>query len=418
MEDVEFVDFSFDRDMDDVLRVWAEAGWFDGEDRPERFIKQFFEANDARSLVARLNGTTESVVHRSLGTMRYDNSTVSLGGITAVTTSRIARRMRMASRLTARTVAHLGDEGVAVAVLGMFEQGFYDRFGFGVGAYENRVHMYPGDLDIPVPYRTPERLDLDDDIEEIHAAVIDRMPWHGSIAVGGERLTQSGSQIDDEPTLFGYRTDGVLSHFLMMEMKGENGPDRVLGMAYQTKYQCLELLRLIQEWGDQVDSIRFVEPAWMQAQEFMRQPGREYRRTKGTPHETHVDADAWWQARIVDLDACVQAMRPAADDFSIVVDLLDPVQEHLAESGYTGQWRPLSGTWRLSFGPNGGADRIAPDRAPDLVTTVNALTRWWLGVSSADTLAVVGAFDGIPDVIERLDALTAHLPTPQLGWDI
>ncbi len=422
MEDVELVEFEYDRDMDDILRVWTETGWFDGEDRPERFIKQFFEANDGRSVVARLNGHTESVVHRSLGSMHYDDTQVSLGGVTAVTTSRIARRLRMASRLTARTVAHLGDEGVAVAALGMFEQGFYDRVGFAAGSYENRVQVYPGDLDIPVPYRTPERLDLDDDLEEIHAAIVDRMPWHGGIAVGGERLSQAGAQIDDQPTLFGYRTDGTLSHFLMLEMKGENGPDRVLGMAYQTKYQCLELLRLIQEWGDQVDSIRFVEPVWLKAQEFMRQPGREYRRTKGTAHEMHIDADAWWQARIVDLDACVRAMRPAGREFSIAVEVDDPIQDHLVDSGYAGSWQPLSGLWRLTFGPNAGAERLAPDTAndtpADLVTTVNALTQWWLGVTSADTLAVVGAFEAKPDVIDQLDDLTAHLPTPQLGWDI
>ncbi len=418
MEDVELVAFSYERDMKDVLRVWTETGWFEGEDRERTYIEQFFQANDGRSVVARLNGQAESVVHRTLGTMHYDDTQVSLGGVTAVTTSRIARRLRFASRLTARTVAHLGDEGAAVAILGMFEQGFYDRFGFGVGPYENRVYVYPGDLDVPVRYRTPERLDFDDQIEEIHEAVVNRMPWHGGVAVGGERFTKAGTQIDEEISTYGYRTDGVLSHFVSMVTKGENGPDRVVAMAYETKEQCFELLRLLQEWGDQVDGIRFVEPVWMQAQDFMKQPGREYRRTKGTPNAMHIDADAWWQLRIVDLGACISVMRPSSQSFSVVVELEDPIEPHLIDSGYEGEWRPLSGTWRLSFGASNRAERIDPTPDVDIRTSVNALSRWWLGVLPASTLQVMGQFHGDPDVMNDLDTLTAHLPTPQIGWNI
>ncbi len=417
-DDVELVAFSYERDMEDVLRVWTETGWFDGEDRERKYIESFFQANDGRSVVARLNGHAESVVHRALGTMHFDQTQVSLGGVTAVTTSRIARRLRFASRLTARTVAHLGDEGVAVALLGMFEQGFYDRFGFGVGPYENRVFVYPGDLDVPVRYRTPERLDFDEQIDEIHEAMVNRMPRHGGIVVGGERFTKAGSQLEDEISTYGYRTDGVLTHFLSVLTKGENGPDRVIRMAYETKQQCFELLRLIQEWGDQVDCIRFVEPVWMQVQDFMKQPGREYRRTKDTPNAMKIDADAWWQLRIVDLDMCIKAMRVPSTDLSVIVELEDPIEPHLIQSGYEGDWKPLSGTWRLSFGSAQGAERVEAMPDVDLRTSVNALSRWWLGVVSANTLHAMGQFQSEPDVVEALDALTAHLPTPQIGWGI
>jgi hypothetical protein len=222
----------------------------------------------------------------------------------------------------------------------------------------------------------------------------------------------------DEPSFYGYRTDGAISHYLGVETEGENGPDRVIAMVYQSPEQCFELLRLIQEWGDQVDLIRFAEPAWMQAQDFMRNPGHEYRRTKGTKNAAYIDADAWLQVRIVDMQACFAAMSVTAEDFAIVVDLTDPVGAHLVGSGYKGDWATLTGRWKLSFGSSTAAERVADSVAADLVTSVNALSRWWMGVLSAQVLGAMGRFHAEPEVLSSLDSVTAHLPIPQPGWDV
>ena len=420
MNEDEILPFDFERDMGDVLQTWSETGWFEGEERQEKQIRAFFEANDGRSVVGQIAGRTESVTHRTLGFMRYDQSEIPAGGITAVTTSRIARKRGLASRGTARSVAHLGDEGAAVALLGMFEQGFYDRFGFGVGPYENEVYVYPGALNVPVDYRTPERFDLEEDIEEVHAAMVTRYLPHGGLVIGGERSTSAGLQIDDEVRVFGYRTDGAISHFVAVTSKGEHGPDRIIQWAYATQTQCLELLRMVQEWGDQVDLVRFTEPRWMQAQDLIVHPGHEFRRTGGSKAESRIDADAWWQLRILDLQTCIRAMRPSDEAFSVSVQVSDPIDRHLRDGGYEGSWTSLEGTWNLRFGETNRAERIegiAPGDA-DVVTSVGALSRWWFGVVPASTLAVLGEIEADPDVLTSLDRLTAHLPKPQIGWDL
>ncbi len=421
-DELELAPFDFERDMESVLRIWSETGWHDGEETKATQIRGFFCANDGRSLVARLNGEAESAVHCTLGSMRYgnepDHRELSLGAITAVTTSRVARRLRAASLLTSRAVADMGDEGVAVALLGMFEQGFYDRFGFGVGPYEHKVWVYPGSLQIPADYRTPERFDLDHHGEELHEAVINRHRTHGGVVIGGERSTVAAVNIDHEVSIYGYRTDGVISHWMAVEHNDENGPDRLVAWAYQSPQQCLELLRLIQEWGDQVDLIRFIEPVWMQAQDFDTEPGHNYRRTKGSTFHVRTEADAWWQIRIVDLETCIAAMAPVTEPFDVVVRLEDPVEGHLAQSGFTGSWLPLSGLWKFSFGATHTAERLTHTATDvDLRTSINALSRWWLGVLPASALGIIGQMDADDHVLRRLDSLTARLPRPQPGWD-
>ena len=65
--------------------------------------------------------------------MRYLDETLPFSCITGVTTSRVARKLGLAGKLTAVAVAHEAADGAAVVGLGMFEQGFYNRLGFGNG---------------------------------------------------------------------------------------------------------------------------------------------------------------------------------------------------------------------------------------------------------------------------------------------
>ena len=414
----QLVAFDPERDMEAILRMWSETGWWDNEDDQKKRIPPFFRANDDRSVVGLIDGSAECAVHRALGTIQHGTTQLSLGGVTAVTTSRIARRRRLASRLTARTIAHLADEGCAVAMLGMFDQGFYDRFGFGTGSYVKHAWVYPGALNVPVTYRAPERFELDDDLEEMHAAIMNRMPVHGGVKIGGERMTSAGLQVDDDCSFFGYRTDGEITHFMAVATTGEHGPDRVEQWAYQTREQCLELLRLVQEWGDQVDVLRISEPNWLQVQDFIVQPGANYRRTQGSrTGSLRTEIDAWWQARIVDLPACVAALGAVSDPLVLTVRIDDPIAPHLVDSGYEGEWAGLAGTWRLQFGESSMAERVGAEEIVDLATDINSLTRWWLGVLPAATLLATGAFDCAPALAAKLDELTAHLPFPDPGWD-
>lgn len=416
---VELVPFDFDRDITDVLAIWHEAGWWDGAERQEQQIRAFFRANDRRSIVGRVRGRGESAVHGSLGSLRFRTTEVPLGAVTAATTSRVARRLGLASRLTARLLAGLAEDGAAVAMLGMFEQGFYDRLGFGTGPYEHFVFVYPGAFRVPAPYRTPLRLSLDDDLSDIHRAFVRRHRGHGGVVLGDERLTAAGLQIDDEVRIFGYRTGGELTHFMVVATDGEHGPDKIIQWAYQTPAQCLELLRLAQEWGDQVDLVRFTEPVWMQAQDLMVDPGTEGRRTRGGSAAVRIVADAWWQIRILDLGVCLGALGPPAGGrLEFVLELDDPVSRYLEPSGGVGSWTGIGGRWHVSLGSDGtGVEPARDQTGPVLSTSVGALSRWWLGVLPASSLTAMGMMAGPDDLIAALDDLTAGLPRPQPGWD-
>ena len=68
--------------------------------------------------------------------------------VAAVTTSRIARGLSLAQKLTARQLVKGQQAGASVATLGMFDQGFYNKVGFGTGAYVNEFAFDPGSLDV------------------------------------------------------------------------------------------------------------------------------------------------------------------------------------------------------------------------------------------------------------------------------
>ena len=63
----------------------------------------------------------------------------------------------------------------------MFEQGFYDRLGFGTGGYEHLVALDPSQLRFPRPGRSrvPRRITTDD-WEAVHANRRNRFRGHGA----------------------------------------------------------------------------------------------------------------------------------------------------------------------------------------------------------------------------------------------
>ena len=121
-------------DLDHVLRMWLEVGWIDSADKRDA-LQAFFAAANAE--VGLIDDEAECAVHWTPGNIRYQATDLGLCAITAVTTSHIGRRQGLASTLTARALQQGADAGHAVAALGMFEQGFYDRVGFGTAAYDD-----------------------------------------------------------------------------------------------------------------------------------------------------------------------------------------------------------------------------------------------------------------------------------------
>ena len=111
-------------------------------------------------------------------------------------------------------------------------------------------------------------------------------------------------------------------------------------------------------------------------------------------------------------------MEPTTDPFELVVEIHDPIERHLIDSGFAGSWRPTTGVWRFNFGERNSVELLS--EAPstiDLRTSINALSRWWLGVLPATALGVTGQMEADSAVLRRLDGVTACLPRPHPGWD-
>ena len=132
-----------EKDKEAAHRIWREIGWVDDKD-DEAAMDIFLSGS--RVLVADINDTAESLVLSMPGHMRYLQEDLSFSAVAGVTTSRIARRQGLAAKLTAKLIADDVADGALVSGLGMFEQGFYNRLGFGTGSYEHWFHFDPTQL--------------------------------------------------------------------------------------------------------------------------------------------------------------------------------------------------------------------------------------------------------------------------------
>jgi predicted N-acetyltransferase YhbS len=140
-----------ERDFAAVTRMWREVGWIDDSDAQAEALRRV--AARGGGIVADVRGEAECLVLRTPGTVRYLDVDLPLCAISGVTTSHIGRRQHLATDLIVETLTAAAEEGAAVAALGFFEQGFYDRFGFGTASYEHRLRFDPASLDVPAPHR-------------------------------------------------------------------------------------------------------------------------------------------------------------------------------------------------------------------------------------------------------------------------
>lgn len=396
-------------DLDDVLRIWREVGWLDDDDK-RAALGAFMEAGNVE--VADLEGSPECAVHWTPGTIEHTGTRLGLCAITAVTTSMIGRKQGFASTMTARALRQGAEAGHAVAGLGMFEQGFYDRFGFATAAYDTLYKFDPGRLMVDdVPYRTPIRVTTDM-WPEMHAAMMSRLTSHGAVSLGPERIMEAEVGFDDKPFGLGYRdADGTLTHFVFGRMTGDHGPFDIGWIAYRTIEQLRELLRLLRELGDQVRSASVFEPAHAQMQTLIREPFRDRQRTRSSANEAGGSAIAWWQMRVLDVPACVAALSVPGDGIEFNLRLSDPVDRYLDDAG----WRGVAGEYVVSLGSASAATPGARDGLPTMDASVNAFSRLWFGVRSPSRLLATDDIVAPSSLIEALDR-SLVLPSPHPGW--
>ena len=400
--------FNFDTDIAAIKRIWREVGWVSADE--DKYLDHFFAVGE--TLVATLNGEPECGVHITEGTLRLQRTDLVLCAVTAVTTSRIARGHAFAKRLTALQLQHGAAQGAAVAALGMFDQGFYDQLGFGTGGYDHQFSFDPTNLRVNSAVPTPKRLDLDD-FAQIHAAMCARLKVHGSVVLHEAELVRAEFGWSENGFGLGYGETDKLTHFVWLRGPAEHGPYTVTHMAYQNAAQLLELLGLLKSLGDQVYSVRMMEPPEIQLQSLLSRPFRSQSLTKNSKHEAEHRSFAWWQLRMLDVSACVAAFSADNQVVNFQLELSDPLCELLPEED---SWRGVAGQYKVQISRVSSAVPGEDAALPHLSCSVNAFTRLMWGVAKASSLAITDDFSAPESLIGALDR-ALHLPTPHTGWE-
>ena len=406
-----FRKFDHAKDIEAVQRIWIETGWIDDDKDERQWVSDFFSIGEAE--VATIDQEAECAVHWTRGTMQYQEETLTMGAVTAVTTSHIARRQGFAKELTARSIARQYEAGMDVSSLGIFDQGFYNKVGYGNGPYETFVQIDPSKLMINVPYRVPRRLTTEQ-YRDIYQALANRKKYHGGVVLFPEENIKVELEMTEKPFGLGYYDgpNGSLSHFIWGTMKGEHGPFRILMRAYQTNDQLMELLGLMKSLGDQVNSFKTLEFGEFQLQDLLDQPFRTDRGAGGD-HPQRIEAVSYWQLRIVNLENCLANTHLYGPVVQFNLELTDPLNEILPPDA---PWQGLAGNYVITFGKESSAVPGTRDGLPNMKASINAFSRMWLGVRPASNIAISDDLTADQELIEALDR-TLRLPRPHFGWD-
>ena len=401
-----------DGDARFVERILLEVGWRKPSERkPEKAAREAFQ-NASDAFVAELSGEPECYVATMSGDYDYRGERLPFSAVTGVVTSRVARKQGLASRTTARALAAGAERGSVVAGLGIFDQGFYDKLGFGTGGYEHFVRVDPAALTVPYCRRTPVRLTTED-LPEMHAGRLARRRRHGSVSIHPEEFTDFQAVESELGFGLGFRDEesGELTHHLYVHTdNGEEGPYRVIWMAYRTIAQFVELLGLLRNLGDQVYLVWLAEPEGVQLQDFIDRPFRRHRERRKGDFEVTNAATAVFQYRMLDVERAMAAaaQRRALPRFVMRVD--DPASRYLHDHD---GWQGVAGDYEVS---ETGAVRVDGRLAkPDVVIGVGDLTRAWSGVVPVTTLRDTRGVRVGDDLAAALDGVFAG-SQPRTDW--
>lgn len=400
--------FDPEKDIRAVERIWYECGWVENAEQAGQ-ISDFLSTGSC--IVGCLDGTAESQVHTVPGTIQYLDETLSLCAVTAVTTSRIARKQGMARVMTAQQLARAAREGAEVAALGMFDQGFYDQIGFATGAYEHTIRFDPATLLVDRDFRVPSRLGKDD-WPAVHGAMANRLKHHGAVTLSPPLIMKSELAWHENGFGLGYYEDQTLTHFFWAEARDEHGPYEINFMAYRSVDELLELLALIRSLGDQVSTVIMLEPAHLQLQTLLRQPFRNRRNSRSSDFENSQRSAAWWQIRMLDVAACVAKRRWQGKPFEFTLSLTDPASDFLQGEF----WQGSGGEYRVRIADQSRAEPGAGSNLPVLRASINTFSRLFFGIAGATEQLVAPDFDAPADLVRQLDEAFC-LPRMTVSWD-
>lgn len=394
-----------------VIRMLKEVGWVEGLEN-EKAARIYL--NGSRALIAKIDDEAECFAGSMPATMKYLKEDIQYSAVTGVFTSRITRKQGLAAKLTAKVLARDAVSGADVAGLGIFEQGFYDRLGFGTGTYDHWISFDPASININQGHRSPRRLTAEN-YKEIQQALLNRMRLHGSVSILQEHSIHAELHWIKNGFGLGYNDgpQGELSHFVWIKPKGEFGPYDVMIYAFRNYDQFRELMMVLKSLGDQVLMFRMREPAGVQLQDLIHQPFRYRGITAKGEFENTAKASAYYQFRILNIEKCFKQTHLPYGDIDFNLELNDPITQFLDNGD---PWQGISGYYTIHLGKESLAGKGTNKNLPTMKASVGAFTRLWMGVRPASGLATTDDIDAPENLLEELDSLL-RLPPPKPDWD-
>jgi hypothetical protein len=396
------------KDKKAMNQIFKEVGWIEGNnyDGVDILVK------DSDSILAEINNNPECIVSSNIGEMKYLNEKLSASFITNVTTSFVARKRKLAKELTAQKIVIDVEKGAAVSLLGMFDQGFYEMLGFGSGNYKTTVKFSPSTLKIKKHFNVPTRL-TKKDWKKVYSSRIKRLCGHGACNLNSV-ITKSETAWFNTGFGLGYFDNKILTHHIWLTGMGkEHGPYRIMWMSYQNYDQFLELMALIKSLGDQIKLIVMLEPPNIQLMDFLEKPFFYRYITRASKFANEITTGAYWQIRICNLKKCISKTHLKGDPVTFNLELYDPIEKFLPKNN---NWNGLTGKYIITFGKRSKVKNGYDKNLQTLKTSVNAFTRFWMGILPANSLSMNDDFVASEELIKKLDELFT-LPKPDVNWE-
>ena len=371
------------RDASAIHRLWIESGWLeDKKDELDNF-DAFLECASIR--VSDLDGEAESVVATLPGDYQHGNTRLPFSIISSVNTGRIGRKQGLATKTLSESLGDSYLSGAVAAGLGIFDQGFYDRVGFGTTGYERWIRFDPSLLLPGLPTERAVRLD-ESNCDEIHAHRLSRMRYHGSVNVTPSGHTRLELKESRNGFGLGIRRNGdLVSHFWFSAKNIESGPYSVYWHAFTDWESIPAALGLLTNLGDQVHLVHMREPVYLQMQDFVLKPLRNQAMSAGARSEQRTRAKAYHQMRILDLRKAVEVVSLSHGEIEFNLQLSDPVESHLSESS---PWRGCGGDYTIRLGKESMCAEGHASGLPLMSADIGTFTRFWAGVLSPRALSV------------------------------
>ena len=397
------------QDKDQCLRILREVGWMEGKESDGEAFDGYI--SDTNSFVTELDGEAEVLALTREGNVQYQDCNLPASFVTGVLTSRVSRMQGHALRTTAHALAQNAINGAAVSFLGIFDQGYYDKLGYGTLNYSRHTTIDPATLNVPKLSRKPKRY-TKVDAEILHNCRLNRRRFHGSCNLYGVGVTGCELVWVENGFGLGFEEQSELTHCMWLSSKGVHGPYQCRWMAYQNPEQLVELLSVLKSLSDQIHGVLIDDPPGFQLQDFLIRPFANERIRRGGTFDAATRSSAWMQCRILDVEQCVGAMTCQGDPVSFNLVLSDPLEAHLLEDS---AWKGVAGSWVIQLGATSSAIVGEDSALPTLSCSVNDLSRLWFGVASAESLVTVGQLSAEQGLIGAIDS-ALHLPSPNIDW--